>query len=213
MPNESLPESAALIRELVLPMLDRELVPIVQLGHPALRRVALPFDGQLADGELAALISLMRRVMNAAPGVGLAAPQIGIPLQIAVLEDPFEGDPEVAADRERAPLSFFAALNPRYTPIGDRTATFFEGCLSFEGYSGAVERARSVTLEYLDAGGAPRSRELHGWQARIAQHETDHLNGTVYVDKAFTRSLCSNEEYGRRWASTGIDEARRVLGF
>ena len=81
------------------------LAPIVRAGHPALRAVAVPFDGQLSGPELAALLSLMRRTMRAAPGVGLAAPQVGLPLALAVLEDPGVPDPAVAAVRERAPLA------------------------------------------------------------------------------------------------------------
>ncbi|MBD7994155.1 peptide deformylase [Arthrobacter sp. Sa2CUA1] len=193
-------------------MLEHEEVPIVQLGHPALRRPAVPFEGQLEDDELAALVELMRRVMHAAPGVGLAAPQIGIPLRLAVLEDGFVADPAVAEERERSPLPFFTILNPRYEPLDDRMAAFYEGCLSFEGYQGVVVRHRSVALDYDDEAGITRRREFHGWPARIVQHETDHLNGIVYVDKVLTRSLCSNAEYPR-WAAPGIDEARRVLGF
>ena len=90
---------------------------------------------------------------------------------------------------------------------------FFEGCLSFNGYQGVVPRFRSVTLQFTDPAGASQQRSFEGWQARIVQHETDHLNGTVYVDKVLTRSLCSNSEYLRRWASPSIDEARRELGF
>nr|WP_312179126.1 peptide deformylase [Arthrobacter sp.] len=205
-------ESTAAIRGLVLPMLEHELVPIVQLGHPALRRPATPFEGQLQPDELAALVALMRRVMHAAPGVGLAAPQIGIPLRIAVLEDSYVPDPEFADLRERAPLPFFTIVNPRYEPLDDRTAAFYEGCLSFEGYQGVVARHHSVGLEYDDEAGVSCRREFHGWSARIVQHETDHLNGVVYVDKALTRSLCANSEY-HRWAEPGISEARRVLGF
>ncbi|WP_422455558.1 peptide deformylase [Arthrobacter sp. 7Tela_A1] len=205
-------ESSAAIRELVLPMLESELVPIVQLGHPALRRPAVPFDGQLNDDELAALIALMRRVMHDAPGVGLAAPQIGIPLRIAVLEDNYVPEPEAAELRERSPLPFFTIMNPRYEPLDDQTAAFYEGCLSFEGYQGVVVRHRSVGLDYDDEAGTARRREFHGWSARIVQHETDHLNGIVYVDKALTRSLSSNSEF-MRWAAPGIDDARRILGF
>ena len=200
------------IRDLVLPLLETELPPIVQLGHPALRQPALPFDGQLNSSELGAFIELMRRVMHAAPGVGLAAPQLGIPLQIAVLEDRFE-DPDMTDIRERHPLEFFIAINPIYQPAAPETVEFYEGCLSFNGYQGVVPRYRSVSLQYTDAGGASVRRNFEGWQARIVQHETDHLQGTVYVDKVLTRSLCSNAEYLRRWASPSIDEARLGLGF
>lgn len=207
-----MPTETSLIRDLVLPLLDTDLPPIVQLGHPALRQPALPCDGQLDDGELTALISLMRRVMHAAPGVGLAAPQLGIPLQVAVLEDTFE-DPDLTDLRERLPLPFFTIINPAYEPAAPETVEFYEGCLSFNGYQGVVPRYRSVSLRYTDTGGVPVEQTFHGWQARIVQHETDHLAGTVYVDKVLTRSLCSNTEYLRRWASPSIDEARRGLGF
>ncbi|WP_370647000.1 peptide deformylase [Arthrobacter sp. zg-Y844] len=206
-------DSTALLRDLVLPMLEQELVPIVQLGHPALRREALPFDGELDAAELDALVALMRRVMHAAPGVGLAAPQLGIPLQIAVLEDTFDAGAEASALRERVPLPFFTIINPRYEADGDETAAFFEGCLSFEGYQGVVRRPRSVVLDYTDLQSRQRMERFSGWQARIVQHETDHLFGTVYVDKMLPRSLCSNAEYARRWASPGIGEAQRILGF
>lgn len=205
-------ESAASVRSLVLPMLEHDLVPILQLGHPVLRRPAVPVDGQLRDEELAALVALMRRVMHHAPGVGLAAPQIGIPLRLAVLEDTYTPDPEAAELRERSALPFFTIMNPRYEPISEESAAFYEGCLSFEGYQGVVVRHRSVALDYDDETGTARRREFHGWQARIVQHETDHLNGIVYVDKVLTRSLCSNSEYAR-WAAPGIEEARRALGF
>ncbi|MCC3269384.1 peptide deformylase [Arthrobacter gengyunqii] len=207
-----MPSETSLIRDLVLPLLETDLPPIVQLGHPALRAEALPYDGQLDSSELTALIDLMRRVMHAAPGVGLAAPQLGIPLQIAVLEDAFE-DPEQTDVRDRRPLPFFAAINPVCTPASEDLVEFFEGCLSFNGYQGAVPRYRTVSLQYTDAQGAASRRVFEGWQARIVQHETDHLAGTVYVDKVLTRSLCSNAEYLRRWASPSIDEARRGLGF
>lgn len=205
-------ESPAAIRSLVLPMLEEELVPIVQLGHPVLRRPAVPFDGQLDPEELKALTALMRRVMHHAPGVGLAAPQIGIPLRLAVLEDAYAPDPEAAEVRERTPLDFFTIINPRYEPLDGRTAAFYEGCLSFEGYQGVVERHHSVRLDYDDELGNVQQRTFSGWPARIVQHETDHLNGVVYVDKVMTRSLTSNAEY-IRWAAPEIDEARRVLGF
>ena len=103
--------SAARIQETVEQILTAGVLPaIVQAGHPVLRQVAAPFDGQLDAAELGQLIVLLRSVMHKAPGVGLAAPQLGIPLQIAVLEDQFEVDPDVAATRGREPLPFFAIL-------------------------------------------------------------------------------------------------------
>jgi peptide deformylase len=206
--------SPAEIRELVQELLAMDtLPPIVQAGHPVLRQRSAPFDGQLEAAELSQLITLMRKVMHDAPGVGLAAPQLGIPLQLAVLEDQFEIDEETAAARGRSPLDFLAILNPSYTPLGDTTAAFFEGCLSVSGLQAVVERPERVRLDFVTPEGQPASRDFSGWQARIVQHETDHLLGTLYLDRAELRSLSTNSEYAARWAEPGIGTARRELGF
>lgn len=206
--------SPARIRETVQELLAMDaLPPIVQAGHPVLRQRSAPFEGQLNATELSELIDLMRKVMHEAPGVGLAAPQLGIPLQLAVLEDQFEIDKDAAAARSRTPLEFFAMLNPSYSPLPSGTAAFFEGCLSLSGLQAVVERPESVRLEYQTPSGDSMAREFTGWQARIVQHETDHLHGTLYIDRAELRSLSTNSEYAARWAEPGIDRARRELGF
>ena len=197
---------AAVVAEDALPT-------IVQAGHPVLRAQAVPFTGQIPQGQLARLIDIMRRTMHAAPGVGLAAPQIGIPLQLAVLEDRYDIPEENATARERRPLEFLAILNPRYTPVGTETASHYEGCLSVRGWQAVVDRAAAVDLKYDDVDGRPVLRRLSGWQARIAQHETDHLSGIIYLDRAHTRSLASDAEYAANWARPGIAEARAVLHF
>jgi peptide deformylase len=203
--------SAARIRETVQELLAMDaLPPIVQAGHPVLRQRSAPFEGQLNATELSELIGLMRKVMHEAPGVGLAAPQLGIPLQLAVLEDQFDIDKDAAAARSRTPLEFFAMLNPSYSPLPFGTAAFFEGCLSLSGLQAVVERPESVRLEYQTPSGDSMAREFTGWQARIVQHETDHLHGTLYIDRAELRSLSTNSEYAARWAEPGID---RELGF
>ncbi|WP_115789134.1 peptide deformylase [Arthrobacter silvisoli] len=208
------PLTAQDIRELVEQILGIDaLPPIVQAGHPVLRQHAAPYDGQLDDSTLLRLIEVMRRTMHDAPGVGLAAPQIGIPLQLAVLEDQFDVDPAASAARERAPLDFFAMLNPVYAPAGSETASFYEGCLSIRGYQAVVTRHRKVALDYVRPDGSSAHAELSGWQARIAQHETDHLHGALYLDRAETRSLACNEEYSARWAQPGTGQARAELGF
>jgi peptide deformylase len=208
------PLGAREIRDLVEGILAFDaLPPIVQAGHPVLRQHAAPYDGQLDDATLHRLIDVMRRTMHDAPGVGLAAPQIGIPLQLAVLEDQFDVDPAAAATRERVPLDFFAMLNPVYASSGTETASFYEGCLSVRGYQAVVTRHRHVTLDYLRPDGSLAHAEFGGWQARIVQHETDHLHGALYLDRAETRSLASNEEYSARWAQPGISQAAVDLGF
>ena len=206
--------SAARIQETVQQVLTAGMLPsIVQAGHPVLRQVAAPFDGQLSNAELGQLIDLMRSVMHKAPGVGLAAPQLGIPLQLAVLEDQFEVDAEVAAVRGREPLPFFAMLNPTYQPAGGSTVAFYEGCLSVNGLQAAVSRPESVRLDFTAPDGTRQQRDFTGWQARIVQHETDHLHGILYLDRAELRSISSNAEYSARWAQPDISLARQELGF
>ncbi len=206
--------SDAGIRDMVISMLGSgELPPIVQAGHPVLRSPARPVAGQLSAGELEALIELMRRTMHEAPGVGLAAPQIGLPLQLAVVEDLYELPAEIGAARERSPLEFLALLNPRYQAIGSGTASFYEGCLSMRGWQAVVERPSRLRLTYDDVTGLACHREFGGWAARIVAHETDHLHGTLYIDKALTRSLADDAQYSQRWAEPGISLARQGLRF
>lgn len=206
--------STARIRETVQEILGAGILPaIVQAGHPVLRHVAAPFDGQLSDSELGHLIDLMRSVMHKAPGVGLAAPQLGIPLQLAVLEDQFAVDPEVAAVRGREPLPFFAMLNPSYQPIGAGSVAFYEGCLSIGGLQAAVLRPESVRLDFTAPDGTDHQRSFSGWQARIVQHETDHVHGILFLDRAELRSISNNAEYASRWAQPDISRARQELGF
>ncbi|GIU57025.1 peptide deformylase [Arthrobacter sp. NicSoilC12] len=206
--------SAARISETVQEILGAGILPpIVQAGHPVLRHVAAPYDGQLTDAELGHLIDLMRSVMHKAPGVGLAAPQLGIPLQIAVLEDQFDVDPEVAAVRGREALPFFAMLNPGYRPLGAKSAAFYEGCLSIGGLQAAVVRPESVQLDFTAPDGTKLQQTFSGWQARIVQHETDHLHGILFLDRAELRSISNNAEYAARWAQPDISRARQELGF
>ncbi len=206
--------SAARIQETVQEILSAGILPhIVQAGHPVLRHVAAPYEGQLNDAELGHLIDLMRSVMHKAPGVGLAAPQLGIPLQLAVLEDQFAVDPDVAAVRGREPLPFFAMLNPRYQSLDTTSVAFYEGCLSIGGLQAAVLRPESVRLDFTAPDGTELQRSFSGWQARIVQHETDHLHGILFLDRAELRSISNNAEYAARWAQPDISRARQELGF
>ena len=200
------------IAERVEGILSADLPAIVSAGDPVLRRPAQDFDGQLDDDTLGRLITAMRRVMHAAPGVGLAAPQIGIPLRIAVLEDQGVPDPAVAEARSRTPLPFTVIINPRYEATTDAVDAFYEGCLSVPGYQAVVERHHSITATYTQPNGVAVTADFEGWPARIVQHETDHLNGTLYLDRAILRSLTSDAEHVR-WAQPTVDEARRGLGF
>ncbi|RMB75569.1 peptide deformylase [Rhodococcus sp. SBT000017] len=204
--------SADSVREL-LAEAHGGVVPIVAAGHPVLRSRAAPYAGQLDSETFAELIEVMRATMHDAPGVGLAAPQIGIPLQIAVIEDRHDVGPDVARARERTPLPFRVLVNPRYTPVGPRTAGFYEGCLSVPGYQAVVMRAAHVRLECTDETGREIDEVVRGWPARIVAHETDHLHGTLYIDTANMRSLTTSEMYGELWSDPTPERAAQALGF
>jgi peptide deformylase len=189
---------------------------IAQVGEPVLRQKARELSlEELASAETQALIAHMRETMRDAPGVGLAAPQVGIPLQIAVIEDPEEllaaMPAEQLAERERRPVSFHVIVNPvimkpTATPSGEEKVEFFEGCLSLAGFSAVVPRARKVRVECLDEQGRAQVIEASGWYARILQHEIDHLHGTLYIDRMRSRTFMSLDNFNRFWKGKPIGE-------
>jgi peptide deformylase len=141
--------------------------------------------------------------MYAAPGVGLAAPQVGLPLQIAVIEDRAEytkdASEESLAARGRRPVPFHVIINPRIVTHNGPVVEFFEGCLSVAGFSAVVSRASSVVVECLNEKAEPVQIEASGWYARILQHEIDHLNGVLYIDRMITRSFTTMENFNQYW--------------
>lgn len=177
---------------------------LVQAGEPVLRSTAQPLAlKELASQEILRLIEDMRETLQDAPGVGLAAPQVGVPLQLAIIEDRPEYSkdiaPEQLAERERAPVPFHVIINPVLKPIGKSEIEFFEGCLSLEGFTALVPRYRQVRVSCLDEQGKQRTIEASGWYARILQHEIDHLNGTLYIDRMRSRSFSSLQNFSRHW--------------
>ncbi|MFJ2157904.1 peptide deformylase [Streptomyces sp. NPDC087856] len=188
-------------------------LPIVSAGDPVLRSVTEPFDGQLEPALLARFIEALRVTMHAAPGVGVAAPQVGVGLRIAVIEDPAPVPDEVRVARGRVPQPFRVLVNPRYEAVDEERAAFFEGCLSVPGWQAVVARHASVRLTGLDEYGQAVDELFTGWPARIVQHETDHLDGMLYLDRAELRSLSSNEAMAERWAQPTPDAASAALGF
>lgn len=161
------------------------------------------------------LIEWMRETMYDAPGVGLAAPQIGLPLQLAVIEDKPEYTRDAPAafikERERKPVPFHVIVNPKLTLLDEPNVEFFEGCLSLAGYTAVVSRARRVRVECLDHNGNPIHIEASGWYARILQHEIDHLHGTVYIDRMHARTLMTLENFNRYWKDKPIADVRKSL--
>ncbi|MGW0822936.1 peptide deformylase [Streptomyces sp. NPDC002845] len=202
------------LRDQVEELLSHEgPLPIVAAGDPVLRRPAEPFDGQLDPKLLARFVAALRATMHAAPGVGLAAPQVGVALRLAVVEDPAPVPEEVRLARGRVPQPFRVLVNPSYEPLGTERAAFFEGCLSVPGWQAVVARPARVRLTALDEHSRPVEEEFTGWPARIVQHETDHLDGALYLDRAELRSLSSAQAMAGLWNDPTPERAAHALGF
>jgi peptide deformylase len=192
------------------------LMKIVQAGDPVLRKRARALSAKEIRSKLIQeLIDGMRETMRDAPGVGLAAPQIGESLQLAVIEDQPEYQRNVKEERlallEREPVPFHVIINPRLI-LGDTgSAKFFEGCLSVSGLVGLVPRALDVRVNALNEKGEPVSIDAHGWHARILQHEIDHLAGVLCIDRMYSRTLMTQENYAQLWGNRSIEEIWKEL--
>jgi peptide deformylase len=167
---------------------------IVQAGNPVLRKQGRELTREeIGNPSIQQLIELMRETMREAPGVGLAAPQIGESIQLAVIEDRAEYLRDLSAEQlarlQRSAIPFHVIINPKLSFLDNSSAQFFEGCLSVEGYQAVVERALNVRVECLNERGDEITINAQGWYARILQHEIDHLNGILYVDRMQTRTL------------------------
>ncbi len=148
---------------------------IVTLPAPVLRRKARKVT--TFGTELQNLIDDMVETMRAAPGVGLAANQVDVPLRVIVVE---YGDEE----NEEAPKKLFTLVNPELTRPSEEMAVATEGCLSIPGFVGEVERHSAILVKGLNRFGKPMRVKAEGWLARIFQHEIDHLEGVLYIDRA-----------------------------
>ncbi len=198
------------------PQQHMESLNIAQAGAPVLRQPAqdVPVE-RIQTPEFQALLQRMVDTMRKAPGVGLAAPQIGEPWRVFVMEDPAEYQAsltaEEKAERERVPVPLRVFINPVVTPVGEEKVGFFEGCLSVGGWAGYVERYREVEVTGLDEKGEVQTWRVAGWPARILQHETDHLHGTLYIDRMETRSFGTLSQVKARFGGKSAQEVREEL--
>lgn len=189
------------------------ILDIVKAGDPVLRQTSAKAWGVLPPKLLSELIEAMRLTMLDAPGVGLAGPQVGLPLALAVVEDHDRG---IKGDeRERVDFPFHAIIDPVYYPVkGKGEKAFFEGCLSVPGFQAVRRRWLEVDAVWLDEGGIRHEERLHGWPARIFQHETDHLHGEIYLDKVDARSLTTYENLKDYWhIERTPDDMAEACGF
>jgi len=154
------------------------ILKVARIGHPVVRQAAQEVPRKaIRDPLFQKLVDDMRLTMYEYEGVGLAAPQVHEGLRLAVLEVPSSDE------RAREAVPFTVLINPVVTPLGDELAHGWEGCLSIPDLRGVVPRFARVKLEALDREGKPYSLEASGFFARVIQHECDHLDGGVYLDR------------------------------
>lgn len=166
---------------------------VAQLGHPILRQVAAPVTPeQLASPDFQRLCDDLLETMRAYEGLGLAAPQVHESLRVLI----FQLD-------EEEPMFL---VNPVITVLGEKRSAGYEGCLSVTGLRGRVERPDAIRVEALDRNGERFAFRAEGWAARVVQHECDHLDGVVYVDRADPRSLAFLAEYRRHGPLVPADD-------
>src|SRR5215471_17177210 len=174
---------------------------IAQMGEPVLRRPTRELDAsELSSPEITRLIEDMIETMHDAGGVGIAAPQVYESLRLCVMELAHNAR---YPDLPSLPLTVLVnpvveplVLNP-HDPAPQDTVTMYEGCLSVQGIRGRVRRPRKVRVRALDQHGKPIEMLLEGPLASVVQHETDHLHGTLFVDRADPKSLIFLREYDR----------------
>jgi peptide deformylase len=171
---------------------------IAQLGQPVLREIAAAVaPEQIAEPAFQEFLQAMIETLGEAKGVGLAAPQVfaGVRVFLAAI---------LPAQQEGDPPGVEAFINPKLTPLTQEITRAWEGCLSFQELLVLVPRFRTVRIDYLDSSGAPKALALSNFAARVVQHELDHLNGILTIDRAAsTRHIVKASE---------INDVRAALG-
>jgi peptide deformylase len=189
-PDERKPVWTAIQDETLMAVME-----VIRMGHPTLRQVArrlTPADWTAPD--FPDFVEDMRETLHAAGGIGLAAPQVDRSIRLAVIE--IDGGPTRYG--ELAPIPFAVYINPRVTILDDSVAGHWEGCLSVPGMMGHVERPQHIQVDYLTAAGEAASITAQGFLATVFQHEFDHLDGTLYVDRlSDPTQFAFDEEYRR----------------
>lgn len=154
------------------------ILKVARIGHPVIRAAAKPVSKEaFRDALFQKLVDDMRETMYEYEGVGLAGPQVHESWRLAVIEVP------ASDDRSRAEVPFMVLVNPVVTPLGDEREGGWEGCLSVPDLRGVVQRFKKLKLDALDRHGKPYSLEASDFFARVIQHECDHLDGNVYLDR------------------------------
>lgn len=164
---------------------------IIRMGHPTLRKVARPLQlTELSGDYVRRLLEDMVDTLHQAGGIGLAAPQVDESVRLAIIEIP--GGPSRYGEIPPVPLTVF--VNPEIEALEGNTAGYWEGCLSVPGLRGFVERPQQVRIRALDLRGNQFAMKLNGFLATVFQHEFDHLDGRLYIDRLKDSSLLVFED-------------------
>lgn len=158
---------------------------VLKMGHPTLRVKAQPISQEeILSTEFKELVADMFETMEAEDGIGIAAPQIGVSKQVAIVGVPKDNPryPEVEEEDPEVDFDILVVINPTITVIDATKSGFWEGCLSVPGLRGYVERPSKIKVEFTDMEGKPQVQEVSGFAATVFQHELDHLDGVLYVD-------------------------------
>ncbi|TVR96379.1 MAG: peptide deformylase [Rhodospirillales bacterium] len=185
------------------------ILKIARMGHPVLRRRADPVPDAAAP-EVARLIADMRETLADIGGIGLAAPQVHVPLRLVIFSVPAAraGDPEAGEGAPDGPVPFTVLINPEIEVLDDRSEVGLESCLSVPGLAGMVPRFRRLRYRAEVPGGGLLEREAAGFHARVIQHECDHLDGVLYPMRMTDLSLLGFTEEMARWISAAPNRAR-----
>ena len=177
---------------------------IIRMGHPTLRRKAKPIEKEMIGSLLLKnLVKDMQETLRDYGGIGLAAPQIDESIQLAIIDLP--GGPSRYGELEALPLT--VCINPSVTALDTTSAGYWEGCLSVPGLRGFVERPQRIQLTYTDANGAQLEREFSDFHATVVQHEIEHLNGALYIDRIQDPSLLVFEDEYLRYVVPSEEQA------
>lgn len=186
-------ERRSMAKSVRVPCAAMAIRKVARLGHPILREPAQDIDpGQITAPAMRRLVADMWDTMHEYGGVGLAAPQVHEAVRLAVIEID-EVDP-----RNDAPTARFVLFNPHISVLDPTPTGTWEGCLSVPGMRGYVERPSGIRVDYINEEAQSRSLEARDFLAVVFQHELDHLDGVLYVDKLKDPRLFSfNEEFAR----------------
>ena len=180
---------------------------VIRLGHPNLRIPASPYPKEKLDSsEFQQLISDMKETLHDYGGIGLAAPQIDVNFRVMVIEI----NNPVTRYGEVEMIPFEVYVNPRISVISDRIAGYWEGCLSVPGMIGYVERPQHIRIDYLTRNGKEKSIKAQGFLATVFQHEFDHLDGILYVDRIKDLSLFAFEDEFKRFHGNQTHEDNKT---